>query len=151
MKLTEGDYVAILQPSKVRGWRISAIIIIGILCLFSRYTLVVGIALICLGIIAVVLPHLVPFGARSNFKGHRYLHQKLTYGVMEDGLWIRGKDLDARASWHLLVTWRVLGDWLILSPSGIPQIYLPISKMKESSVYDKILDLARKHGKEFGK
>jgi len=84
-----------------------------------------------------------------NFQGQRYLHQPLKYGVSVENLWVQGETINTRASWSLLVTWQITRDWLILTLSGIPQVYLPISEMKKAGVYDQIVELAKKNGKEF--
>jgi hypothetical protein len=73
----------------------------------------------------------------------------MKYGVSDEGLWVQGRTIDAKASWSLLVTWQIRNDWFMLSPSGMPQVYLPVAEMKKSGVYDHIMQLSKKNGKEF--
>jgi len=75
--------------------------------------------------------------------------ETLKYGVNKKSLWVIGETIDAKSDWENLVTWQIRGDWLILSPSGIPHIILPIEGMKDSGVYENILATSKKNGKEF--
>jgi hypothetical protein len=85
----------------------------------------------------------------SQFPRSKVSASSLKYGVSSEYLWVQGRTIDAKTSWSLLVTWQVRNDWLVLSPAGIPQIYLPITEIKKAGVYDHIMELAKKNGKEF--
>ncbi|HYY99509.1 MAG TPA: hypothetical protein VE642_12990, partial [Pyrinomonadaceae bacterium] len=56
---------------------------------------------------------------------------------------------EASAAWSLLVTWREREGWLVLSPSGIPPVYLPINRLREEGLYEQVTELARGNAKEF--
>ena len=77
------------------------------------------------------------------------MHQKLTYSLDKNGMCVQGKTIDTKLSWFHLVTWQVRGDWLILKPSGGPQMFFPVSKMKSEGIFDDIMGLVKQHGKEF--
>ncbi len=149
VKFDEKTYRGIWVTKPVRWIRISFTISIGIIMLFWSYTMILGILVLGLCLIALVSPSIITKGLHHNYHGHKYLHQPLTYGVSEDFLWVRGKTLDASANWSLLATWQVRADWLILNASGIPQVFLPVSEMKESGIFDQIMQLALDYGKEF--
>lgn len=94
---------------------------------------------------------IVPGGIRSLFRQHRYLRDALTYGVSEQKMWIKGVRIDASVKWSMLVTWREVAGWLLLSPSGIPPIYLSLSRLKEEGLYDRVKDLAKQNAPEYNR
>jgi hypothetical protein len=49
----------------------------------------------------------------------------------------------------LMASWQIRADWLILTASGIPQIFLPVSDMKRSGSFKQIMRLAIKNGTEY--
>lgn len=83
------------------------------------------------------------------FRLHMYLRDALTYGVSEQKLWVKGARLEASVAWSLLVTWREKAGWLLLSPSGLPPVYLSINRLKEEGLYERVRELAKQHGQEF--
>ena len=129
--------------------RVTLIAGAGILLLLSSYTLLLGLVLLALCALAVIMPKFVPFGHRTTWEGHKYLHQNLKYSIGRDGLRLQGKTIEIKLGWDLLVTWRIIGDWLILSASGGPQLFFPISEMKQYGVFEEVMELAKNHGKEF--
>lgn len=149
IKFNEKSYRAVWQKKSTRWLRFAIALVVGLFMLFWSYTLLLGVVVLILCFIHLISPGLLSKGLHHNFQGLKYLHHPLKYGVSGEYLWVQGGTIDAKASWPLLVTWQVRNDWLILSPSGIPQLYLPIREMKSSGVYDKVLELAKKNGKEF--
>ena len=145
----EKTYRGIWVSKPVRWIRIIIGFAVGIILLFWAYTLVVGIVILGLCLITIISPRIFGKALYHNFHNHKHLHQPLTFGVSEDRLWVRGETLDASATWKLLTTWQVRADWLILTVSGIPQIFLPVSDMKKSGSFDRVLQLALENGKEF--
>ena len=59
--------------------------------------------------------------------------------------------IDASVQWSLLVTWREVEGWLLLSPSGIPPVYLSLSRLREEGLCDRVRDLAARHAPEYNK
>lgn len=154
--LTESQYVAIwsVLPSKpwFRRIRFLAVTTLGVIFLFSRYTIVLGLALLGWAVTSVFLPRvLLPVGTRSLFRGHRYLRDALTYGVSEQKLWVKGDKIDASVDWSMLVVWREVEGWLLLSPSGIPPVYLSLSRLREEGLYGRVKELAKQNAPEFNK
>ena len=149
IEFDEESYRAIWQRKSIRWLRFAIALIVGLFLLSWSYTLLLGVVVFILCFVHLISPGLLSKGLHHNFQGLKYLHYPLKYGVSGEYLWVQGKNIDAKASWPLLVTWQVRNDWLILSPSGIPQVYLPIPEMKRSGVYDKVLELAKENGKEF--
>jgi hypothetical protein len=149
IEFDEESYRAIWQRKSTRWLRFAIALVIGLLMLFWSYTLLLGVVVLILCFIHLVSPHLLSKGLHHNFRGLKYLHHPLKYSVSDEHLVVQGRTIDAKASWPLLVTWQVRNNWLILTPSGIPQVYLPISEMKKVGVYDQIMELTKKNGKEF--
>jgi hypothetical protein len=149
VEFDEEAYRAIWQRKSTRWLRFAIALGVGFFMLFWSYTLLVGVLVLVLCFIHVVSPGLLSKGLHHNFRGLKYLHEPMKYGVSDEGLRVQGRTIDAKASWSLLVTWQIRNDWLILSPSGMPQVYLPLPEMKKSGVYDQIMQLAKKNGKEF--
>ncbi len=149
IEFDEKSYRAVWQRKSTRWLRFTIALVVGLFMLFWSYTLLLGVVVLILCFIELVSPALLSKGLHYNFRDFKYLHHPLKYGVSDEHLWVQGRTIDAKASWPLLVTWQIRNDWLILSPSGIPQLYLPIPEMKKSGVYEKVLELAKRNGKEF--
>lgn len=153
LKLTESQYLDVwaLVPSRPlsRLIRRGALTVAGVIFLFSPYTLLLGIVILILNAVSLFEPKILPAGAISTFHQHKYLRDALTCGVSEQRLWVKSARLDAGAAWSLLVTWRERGGWLVLSPSGVPPVYLSIDRLKEEGLYERVLELARENAKEF--
>ena len=155
LMLTESQYVAvwaILRPRRSsRIIRLGVLVAVGIIFLFSPYTLILGVILLGLSVLSVLLPgKLLPAGARSWFRQHKYLRDPLTYGVSEEKLWVKGARIDASVPWSMLVTWREKEDWLVLSPSGIPPVYLSLARLRKEGLYGRVRALAASNAPEFG-
>jgi hypothetical protein len=153
LKLTESQYLDVwaLIPARPlsRLIRRAALAAVAVIFLFSPYTLLLGIVILILNAVSLFEPKILPAGAGSTFRQHKYLRDALTCGVSEQKLWVKSARLDASASWSLLVTWRERGGWLVLSPSGVPPVYLSIDRLKEEGLYERVIELAREHAKEF--
>jgi hypothetical protein len=149
IEFDEETYRAIWERNSTRWLRFTIALVFGIFMLFWSYTLLLGVFVLILCFLYVVSPRILSKALPHNFQGHRYMHQPLKYGVSVEHLWVQGETIDTKASWSLLATWQITRDWLILTPSGIPPVYLPISEMKKAGVFDQIMELAKKNGKEF--
>ena len=156
VKLTESQYVAIWGVLPTKPWfkrvRLLAITTVGSLFLLSTYTLLLGLILLVGAGLSVVLPRMiVPGGARSQYRRHRYLQDALTYGVSDQELWVKGARINARVQWSMLMVWREVEGWLLLSASGIPPVFLSIARLRERGLYDRVKDLAARHALEYDK
>ncbi len=149
IKFDEKTYRAVWERKSTRWLRFGIGLVVGLFMLFWSYTLLLGVLVLILCFLHLVSPGILKKSLRLGFQGHKYLHQPLKYSVSVEYLWVQGETINAKASWSLLVTWQIIRDWLILSASGIPQVYLPIPDMKRSGVYNKVFELAKKNGKEF--
>jgi hypothetical protein len=154
LTLTESQYLAVWSVLS-RRWRsriirVGALTAFGIVLLFSKYTLLLGVILLGLVLMSVILPgKILPVGTRSLFRRHRYLRDALTYGVSDQKLWVKGARIDASVSWSMLVTWREIEDWLVLSPSGIPPVYLSLARLREEGLYGRVRALAASNAPEY--
>lgn len=153
LKLTEAEYLEVwaLVPAARRAVLIrrAALAAVGVIFLLSPYTLLLGVLVLILNAVWLFAPRMIPAGARSSFQQHKYLRDALTCGVSEQRLWVKSARLDASAAWPLLVTWRERAGWLVLSPSGVPPVYLPIGRLKEEGLYERVKELAEQHAREF--
>ena len=155
LTLTESQYVAVwavLSPRRSsRMIRLGVLVAVGIVFLFSTYTLILGLILLGLIVFSLFFPcKILLAGARSTFRQHKYLRDPLTYGVSEEKLWVKGARMDASVPWSMLVTWREIEDWLVLSPSGIPPVYLSLARLREEGLYGRVRALAASNAPEFG-
>ena len=152
VKLSEREYIA---AAGVLDWRwrprrMATVLGIAVLCLFSKYTLVLGLVLLLFGLLSVVMPRLLPVGAAATYRDSRYLQHELTFRVTDLQLSITSSELECRCTWKNLMVWRERNGWLILSPDGMPQLLLAVQGLKDAGVYDAVLALARENASEFG-
>jgi|ERR1044071_8603039 hypothetical protein len=153
VKLTEAEYVAVWAVT--RAWRMSrtvkfgVFVAAGIAFLFTPYTLLLGLVLLGLAVLALLIPGIVPFGARQQFRGHKYLKEPLTYGVTDQKLWVKGDKIDASVPWSMLATWREKEGWLVLTPHGIPPLYLSLARLTAEGLYGRVRALAASNAPEF--
>lgn len=150
VKLTETEYSAAWgvtpSPNKVKY---VALVAVGILCLFTSYTLLLGIALLGLALVVAFKPVVLPGGARHRFRQLKYLQEPLTYGVSEQKLWVKGSDIDASVPWSMLYNWRETEDWLVLAPYAIPPLFLSLARLREEGLYGRVRALAASNASEF--
>ena len=155
VKLTESQYVSVFgilpRPLSSRKMRFALLGAAGILLLFTRYTLLIGLSLLGLLVLTAFIPRIISFGSRSLFRKHLYLRDALTYGVSDQKLWVKGSKIDASVSWSMLVTWREIEGWLVLSPSGIPPVLLLLARLQEEGLYGRVMALAASNAPEFNK
>jgi hypothetical protein len=153
LQLTESEYVAAWGVVSPRRWsgkvRFVAITALGIACLFTPYTLLLGLILLGLAVLSLFTPIIVPGGARHRYRQLKYLHEALTYGVSDQKLWVKGANIDASVTWSMLYNWREVGDWLVLAPYAIPPVVLSLARLKEEGVYGRVRALAASHAQEF--
>lgn len=151
--LTESQYLAVwgVLTKRPRMIRLVGLTAVGVLLLFTKLTLLLG--LLVLGLVGVILfaPRLLSFGALSSFRGHKYLREALIYGVNDHKLWVKGAQIDASVPWSALVTWRETEGWLVLSPSGIPPLYLSLGHLKNEGLYGRVRALAASNAPEFNR
>lgn len=153
VKLTESDYVAVWAV--LPTWRLSKrvrfglLVALGVVLLFTPYTLLLGLIILGLAVVALVTPVFFPAVTRHNFREHKYLRDALTYGVSEQKIWVRGDRIDASVPWSMLVTWRETEGWLVLSPSGIPPVYLSLARLTEQGLYGRVRALSAANAPEY--
>ena len=155
VKLTESQYVAVWgvlpRPLSSRKMRLALLGAAGVLLLFTRYTLLIGLILLGLLVLTAFVPRILSFGSRSLFRKHLYLRDAVTYGVSDQKLWVKSPKIDASVPWSMLVVWREIEGWLVLSPSGIPPVLLSLARLEEAGLYGRVRALAASHAPEFNK
>ena len=155
LKITEAEYVAVwsvlptwYQSGKIR---LVLLLVLGAVFLFTPYTLLLGIILLGLGVVGLLAPRILEFGAHDQFRRHVYLRDALTYGVNEEKIWVKSAKIDASVPWSMLVTWSEIEGYLVLSPSGIPPVYLSLAKLSAAGLYGRVRALAASNAPEFNK
>ncbi len=150
-QFTESEYVAINSTfsSQTRVVRYVGAVAVAVICLVWAYTFIIGLLILALVVVFLFAPRIVRVGSRSIFHKSKLLQNPLRYRVTESELSISGDGVDLKCSWNNLTVWRENAGWLILSPSGMESIRLPVTKLREEGVYEPIIKLASKYGVKF--
>ena len=130
---------------KNRPIRIGLFFVIGVACLFWKYTLIIGIAIIAITALAPFMEKRIPQTSANTFQIMKYLHNELTYGVSEKKLWVKGKEISVEFAWEHAVVWGERGDWLKITGNHTPTIWFKIAQLKNEATYDNIIQLCEKH------
>jgi hypothetical protein len=151
-KFTEKEYTAIntIFSFSTRHFRSAMFGIVGFICLFWSYTFILGLVILALFALKIFTPRVLRFGAREEFRTRKFLQIPLTYSVSNSILRIKGDGIDYKSSWNNLAAWRENAGWLKLMPYGIDPLYFPIADLKRLDVYDSVMELAKRHGVEYG-
>lgn len=150
--LTESQFVALermLASNRPRWPRLVLILTVGVACLFSRYSFLLGVAVLALTGMSLVVPHYVPGMAARTYRDIRYLQGAVTYGVDQDRMWARAADLSVEVAWRHLTTWQERGGWFLLRGNGFPRLIFPVDALRAAGVYEHVQALAERHGVEF--
>lgn len=150
-KFNEELYVRLnsLFTKKSKPLRLSLIAVAGVLCLFWEYSILLGVIILLLSIISLFLPSSLPGTVAANYRKMDYLHSELTYGVNKNKLWVTGKELSVELGWQHAVVWDVREGWLRITAHNIPVLWFEIEKLKEAGVYEKVIELCKKHAVRF--
>lgn len=95
------------------------------------------------------MPRLLPHTAASNFRKMKYLHQELTYGLSENKLWINGEQIRYELGWEYAEVWDEREGWLRISANHIPNLWFKIGELREAVIYDRVIELCKKHAVKF--
>ena len=153
-KLSEEEYVDLnsIFSFKIRRYLVPIYAVVGIACLLSQYTFILGIVILTLSIIATFHPKIIRYGAALQYRDITYLHHELRYHVGDSKLSIDGvNDFHASCNWQNDLYWNHRRGWIIIGTSGMPQIYIPESKAKDDGVYDAIVYYASKYARHVDK
>jgi hypothetical protein len=137
---------AFSRKRRLRVRRVAGVLLIGIACLFSRYTILLSVQILVVSGFAMLVPHLFKGTATNEFRESNYLRDEMTYGVSERGLWVRDPNHSGWASWKMLGAWRIRGDWLALGCSGITSVFLPVSELQAAGIFEQVMARVRTHG-----
>ncbi len=150
-KWTEKQYVELNGVfSKRTQWlRLILVGMLGVLCLFWSYTLLLGICILVLMALVLSSPHVVAGTTAYGYRTCPFLREKLTYGVNNERLWLNGSLIEVRVPWESVHVWDERDGWLRVSPIGSPALWFPVSKLKDAGIYDQIIELCKKNGVRF--
>jgi len=148
-QFTENEYIAISTSYTFSSRLLLPALVgaIGILLLFSAYTLILGIVCLAFVPLKLFLPKLAERGLHNDFMKRKIFRQPITYTLTDSELKIQSDGIDGRSSWSHLVSWREYAGWFILKVSGIGTLYFPIVNLKNAGIYDLVVQIAKKHAK----
>jgi len=140
-----------LFMKKTRPIRLGLSILLGVGCLFWSVTFLIGILIICLGILTTFSIKKIPATSANNFHINQYLHDELTYGINEKELWVKGKDISVVVGWVNIVVWDERNEWFRLSANNTPTFWFKIDELKKYNVYKQVVGLCEKHAVKYNK
>jgi len=118
--------------------------------LFWSYTLLLGIIVLGLFLVAATMKVLIPGTRAHRFARSKHLHSEIRYSVTADGLRAESVHFRIWSAWTNLCVWRVTGPWLVLQGYGVPAFYFRIAELRTAGVWDEVDRLMRRHGVEYG-
>jgi hypothetical protein len=68
--------------------------------------------------------------------------------VSDTEIWVDTPLLKCVSKWENLVTWREIAGWLMLTAKGMPSAFYRIEVLQRDGLYERVMTLARSHGKE---
>ena len=150
-KWTKEQYVNVNRIFSKRFWwlRITVFGVFGIVCLFWAYTLILGILVLVLLPIVMLMPQIIAGGSAYGFRTCAFLQEALTYGVSSKGLWLNGSLIQVRVPWESVDVWDERDGWLRVAPIGSPNLWFPVSKLKDAGIFERTIELCEKHGVRF--
>jgi hypothetical protein len=150
VEVSQAQYVLIFSPSSTRrrAIRLGVTAILGVFCLLWSYTLLLGVGLLLLTFIALAIPRLLPAGRASVYRSTPHLQRPFTCGVSDTEIWVDTPLLKCVSKWENLVTWREIAGWLMLTAKGMPSAFYRIEVLQRDGLYERVMTLARSHGKE---
>jgi len=150
-QLTEDEYITIVNSYSFVSniFRVVGFAIVGIACLFSWYTFILGVIILVSIIIKIFLPKLVQRGLQNDYQKRRILKQPISYSVTDSELRLSSDGISYESSWNHLVSWKEQAGWLILKPSGVDALYFRVSDMKKAGIYDSVIEHAEKYSGKY--
>lgn len=149
--LSEDRYVALWSglPLRSRGVLVFLALFLGlsVACLFWRYTVALGIVLLVLWLLIFFVTWLHGLARGLGYRLSKHLHETTTYGASEEAFWFRSPTVEGRARWRRLWKWRETAGLLVLRARGLGPVYLPVEGLKSEGLYDRVVELAGKHGR----
>jgi hypothetical protein len=117
-----------------------AFAVIGIACLFWRYTIALG------ATILAVTTFLWAMRERSREIGKRYARLAepptvVRIRVTEAGYSIRGDDFFAESAWNRVINGLEMNGYLLIQSWRMPRVYLPIEELKQAGVYERVREI----------
>ena len=152
-KFSEKEYIEIEKLGM--EWSVKSIlkktilIFVGILLLFSKYTIGVGILLLFLFLFLSFMPLFSKSNTRKLFRETPYWQEELTFGVDQEMFWLTSESVEAKCKWKNLKVWQIKDGLLTLAANGIPKMYFPIAGLNENNVYEEVIILCKKFGIEY--
>ena len=67
---------------------------------------------------------------------------------MDTEIWIDAPLLKCVSKWENLASWREIAGWLMLTAKGMRSAFYRIEVLQRDGLYERVMTLARSHGKE---
>ena len=141
VKFTERQYVEIISLFARQSRYINSAIALagGIVCLFSAYTVILGVIILVVLVLSLTMPNRIPGTLSKVYQNSRLLKDEVRYGVDNNGLELNCRLLDAKAPWEAVVVWKEQGDWLQIQSEGMPACWFKVSNLRAACVYDDVI------------
>jgi len=151
--MSEADYlywnaVASTRPARAQVWKV-LLTMLAALCFLSWRTAALGVVLGAGALAGWTSRRWIAWSNRNSYREAEYMHGPLIYGVSSRGLWFRGGAMRAESTWEGLRVWGERDGSLWLAVAGVPQVILPIARLREAGIYDRVRALAAAHGVEY--
>ncbi|MBC2606294.1 DUF308 domain-containing protein [Pelagicoccus albus] len=148
---TREEYVYLtgLFSRKSKPLRLTLAILIGVVCLLSPYTIVIGVAILLLVGLAFFLGKKSAGTFNRWFTNSKFLQGEVTYEVNDRDLRISCDKLDIRVDWAMASVWEEKDGWLRISCEATPNLYFRIEELKKAEVYEHVIDLCNHYAVRF--
>jgi hypothetical protein len=130
------------------------LVCLGILMLFWKYTVALGIAIL----LAVISMFIVERKVKNpkwindikwrSRRQNRVFEEPIRYGFNDYGLLLTSEKVEVKVSWQYLNHYKFKGNWLRVTVYGIPDFFYNIEELKESNVYGSFIVNLEKYCKE---
>ncbi len=147
-ELLKFEYSPLSWSSKSVYKRI-IILCVAILLLFSKYTVAIGVLIIFLLLFTLSMPIWSKRFIRNQNKNSIYQNEEVNYNITNEWIIFSNSNMKSEIKWNRLEVWDKKNNCLVLKLNSFPNIYLPISDLKEKNIYDEIIAICDKNGVEF--
>jgi hypothetical protein len=122
--------------------------LLGVVLLFSKYTMLIGILCLCLKVFGRFMSRFFPGVSANSYREMPFVRHKTTYLVDEQGLTVKSRGRKIFVRWSGIGTWQQKNGCLSVGLPWFPQCLFRISDLKQAGVYDQVVARCRTHGKK---
>jgi len=122
--------------------------LLGLVLLFSKYTMLVGILSLSLVAFGRFMSRFFPGVSASSYRQVPFTRHNTTYLIDEQGLTVKSRGRKIFVRWAGIGTWQQKNGWLSIGLPWFTHGLFRVSDLKRAGVYDQILARCRAHGKK---